>query len=246
MSLQLCLVLYFAVIISCVRFILYLLLSLFPIGSLQLCLVLYFAVIVSYVCFILWLWYDTYFFHFSYCWLPVESLQSLQLWDLLLYFVVIISCVRFLPFDHQCILYLLLPLLLLCFNHLVVFGRSLIVLFSDPLYLLLHFAFLSTYSFSCAFSSSLCCYRQLRSLHFTYFFHFSYWIPSVVLTSLLCREHQFYLVHLLTSSLFLLSPFSCVFTSLLCCDHLLCPIILWLWYDTYFFPFYFLDPFTCA
>ena len=55
----------------------------------------------------------------------------------------------------------------------------------------------------------------------TYFFHFTSWIPSVVLSSLLCFDHQLYLVHVLTSSLFLLIPFSCVFTSSSCCDHFL-------------------------
>ena len=67
-SLQLCLLLYFAVIVSD-RFILwfgsdtYFLHFSCWVPS-ALCLLLCFALIVSYVCFILWLWYDTYFFPF--------------------------------------------------------------------------------------------------------------------------------------------------------------------------------------
>ena len=224
----------------------YLLLSILLLGSLQLCLDLYFALIISCIRVVLWLCFGTYFFllkpfscvYFftlpwssaaaSFCDLdpiltsftfPVESLSALCL---LLYFAANISCI--------CVV------LWLCDRHLLLPVES---------FQLCVYFFTLQWS-SVVFASFSDCDTILTS------FTFTSWIPSVVFPSLLCCDHQLRLlpspivIGNLHPPLLLLGSLQLglllYFAVIISCIR----VVLWLWSDTYFFPFYFLDPSSCA
>ena len=185
------------------------------------CLLLYFVVIMI----ILWLWYDTYLFHFT-SWVPLDVLCYSLCFPPQLHSRCLCFGIYFFLFSPLSCVYFFTLLWSWSFSDCVSVLLSSLLLGSLLSGLVLYFASFFTYfslwlfpieSFSCAF-----------------FFN----LPWTSVTASFCD-----LETILTSF-----HFTSWIPSVVCLllYFVVIMIILWLWYDTYFFPVYFLDPFSQA